>query len=284
MRNKIKDFLTDLIFYIIGGSIYSVAVTTFLSANEISPGGVTGIATVLNFLIDTPIGGVVFLINLPLFIVAFLKFGKGFILKTAIATAISSFLLDFLVVILPQMHIDMILASIFGGTLLGLGISIIMLRGSSTGGVEIIAKLVSIKFPYISMGRLMLFVDFTVVIVSAFIYKNIESALYSTVALYSCSKIMDLILYGADKGKVIYIISDKTQYIVDDILNKLRRGATCIEVEGAYTGDRRQMIMCTVRRNEVHNVYAVVRQYDSAAFIIVCEAGEILGSGFKNNS
>ncbi len=281
MKLRIKEFLTDLIYYIVGGCVYAVSVTTFLSANEISPGGVTGISTVLNYLFQTPIGGVIFLINVPLFIGAFLKLGKGFVIKTAIATAVTSLLLDFLVIVLPQMHIDLILASIFGGTLMGLGVSVIMLRGSSTGGIEIIAKLVSLKYPYISMGRLMLFFDFLVVVVSAFVYKNVESALYSTVALYSCSKIMDLILYGADKGKVIYIISDKAQYIVCDILNKIGRGATFLDVRGAYTGESRQMIMCTVRRNEVHNVYAAARHHDKAAFIVVCEAGEILGEGFK---
>ncbi|MBQ3547124.1 MAG: YitT family protein [Clostridia bacterium] len=281
MKTRIKEFLKDIIYYIVGGSIYTVAVTTFLSANEISPGGVTGIATVLNFLLNTPIGGVVFLINVPLFIIAVFKFGKGFIIKTAIATAITSILLDLLVIVLPIMKIDLILASIFGGTLMGLGVSIIMLRGSSTGGVEIVAKLVSLKYPYVSMGRLMLLLDFSVVVVSALVYKNAQSALYSTVALYSCSKIMDLVLYGADKGKVIYIISDKAQYIVCDILNKIGRGATFLDVRGAYTGDKRQMIMCTVRRNEVHNVYAAARQHDKSAFIVVCEAGEILGEGFK---
>ena len=164
---------------------------------------------------------------------------------------------------------------------MGLGVSIIMLRGSSTGGVEIVAKLVSVRFPYISIGRLMLFFDFLVVVFSAIVYKNVQSALYSVVALYACSKIMDLVLYGADKGKVIYIISDKAQYIVCEILNKVGRGATFLDVKGAYTGERRQMIMCTVRRNEVHNVYAAARQHDRSAFIVVCEAGEILGEGFK---
>ncbi len=281
MISKIKEFLKDIIYYVIGGSIYSVAVTVFLSANEISPGGVTGIATVLNYLFSTPIGAVIFLINVPLFIIAFLRLGKGFIIKTAAATAVTSLLLDSLVIVLPEMKIDLILASVFGGTLMGLGVSIIMLRGSSTGGVEIVAKLVSIKYPYISMGRLMLILDFSVVVVSAFIYKNVESALYSTVALYACSKIMDLVLYGADRGKVVYIISDKAQYIVCDILNKMGRGATYLNVEGAYTGDKRKMIMCTVRRNEVHNIYAAVRHYDKSAFVVVCEAGEILGEGFK---
>lgn len=281
MRKKVKEFLKDIIYYIVGGSIYSVAIIVFLAANEISPGGVTGVATILNYLFALPIGVMVFVINIPLFIIAFLKFGKGFIIKTTIATAVVSLLLDFLVLFLPIPKIDLILASIFGGTLMGLGVSLIMLRGSSTGGVEIVAKLFAVKFPYISMGRLMLIIDFSVVIISAFVYKNVQSALYSTIALYSCSKIMDLVLYGADKGKVLYIISDKAQDIVYDILKKIGRGASLIDIRGGYTGQNRVMVMCTVRRSEVHAVYSVVRNYDKQAFIVVSEAGEILGEGFK---
>ncbi len=281
MRKKVKEFLKDIIYYIVGGSIYSVAVTSFLSANEISPGGVTGVATLLNYLAALPIGAMVFIINIPLFLIAFLKLGKDFILKTAVATTVVSVLLDVFALVLAVPKIDLILASVFGGTLMGVGISVIMLRGSSTGGVEIVAKLCGVKYPYISMGRLMLLIDFMVVLISAIVYKNVQSALYSTVALYACSKIMDLILYGADKGKVIYIISSKPQDIVQDILNKVGRGATLIDIRGGYTGQNKQMIMCTVRRNQVHEVYGVVKHYDNGAFIVVSEAGEIIGEGFK---
>ncbi len=281
MKQRVTEFLKDILYYAVGGSIYAVSVTVFLSANEISPGGITGVATILNYLFNLPIGATVFVINIPLFIVAFLKFGKDFILKTVIATGISSVLLDVFDLILPSIKVDSILASVFGGSLLGLGISIIMLRGSSTGGIEIIAKLIRVKYPFISMGRLMLFLDFSVVALSALVYKNIQSALYSTVTLYACSKIMDLVLYGADKGKVVYIISEKTQDIVYDILNKIGRGATTIDVRGGYTGNMSRMIMCTVRVNQVHEVYNCARRHDSGAFIVVCDAGEIIGEGFK---
>ncbi len=281
MKQRVKEFFVDIIYYIIGGSIYSVAINLFLSPNEISPGGVTGVSTVLNYLTEFPVGTAVFLINIPLFVLAFLKFGKGFIFKTVIATGVTSVMLDIFSFILPSFKLDLILASVFGGTLMGLGVSIIMLRGSSTGGVEIIAKLVGKKFPYISMGRLMLFSDFLVVALSAIIYKNFQSALYSVVALYACSKIMDLVLYGADKGKVLYIISEKTQDIVYDIINEIGRGATTIDIRGGYTDNQGRMIMCTVRAQEVHRVYMAVRRYDRNAFIVACDAGEILGEGFK---
>ncbi len=278
---KLKVFLLDFASFLIGSIIYSVAVLTFLSPNEISPGGVTGVATALNYLFSLPVGAVVFIINIPLLALGYFKFGKGFILKTAFATVCVSLVLDISQAFLPKLHIDLILASVFGGSLMGLGISIIMLRGSTTGGVDIIAKLINRKYPHFSVGRLMLCVDAVVVTAASFIYKNTQSALYSVIALYASSKIMDLMLYGSDKGKIVYIISNKTQDIVSDILTVINRGVTIIDVIGGFMGDKRQMIMCTVRRNEVHAVYKSVRAYDSGAFIVVAEAGEIFGEGFK---
>lgn len=278
---KIKVFLLDLFAFILGGGIYSVAVITFLSANEISPGGVTGIATALNYLFSLPIGMVVLVINIPLLVLGLLKFGKAFILKTTVATVCVSLLLDIGEVFLPKLHIDLILASVFGGSLMGLGISIVMLRGSTTGGVDIVAKFINSKYPHLSVGRIILFVDAFVVVMSALVYKNTQSALYSVITLYASSKIMDLMLYGADKGKIIYIISNKTQDIVSDIMLVVKRGVTIIDVTGGYYGEKRKMIMCTVRRNEVHAVYKYTRKHDKNAFIVVAEAGEIFGEGFK---
>lgn len=278
---KLKSVITDLLFYILGSTAYSVAVIIFLSANEISPGGLTGIATVLNYLFSLPIGTVVFLLNIPVLIIGFLKFGKFFILKTAIATVIVSVLLDVFEIYFPQPKIDLILASVFGGIIMGFGISLIMLRGGTTGGVDIIAKLINRRFSHIGIGRIMLVIDAVVVAISALVYKNIQSALYSVVALYSSSRIMDLLLYGADRGKIVYVISEKPQDIVSDIMNVVRRGVTVIDVIGGFSRESKKMIMCTVRMNEVASVVKNVRKHDDNAFIVVAEAGEIIGNGFK---
>lgn len=278
---KVKVLLLDMLFFAVGSFVYSVAIIVFLSANKISPGGVTGVATALNYLFDLPIGTTVFVLNIPLLLLGFLKFGKAFILKTAITTAIVSVLLDICEIYLPRLSIDLILASVFGGSLMGLGVSLVMLRGSTTGGVDIIAKLINKRYPYLSVGRIMLFTDAVVVIISAYVYKNTQSALYSIITLYASSKIMDLMLYGADKGKIVYVISNKTQDIVSGILNEINRGVTVIDVTGGYRGEKKQMIMCTVRRNEVHAVYKYVRNTDNNAFVVVAEAGEIFGEGFK---
>lgn len=278
---KIKNLLIDFLFYILGSSAYSVAVILFLSANEISPGGLTGIATALNYLFHFPIGTVVFLLNIPVLIIGFFKFGKFFILKTAIATVIVSVLLDIFEIFLPQPKIDLILASIFGGILMGLGISLIMLRGGTTGGVDIIAKLINKRFSHIGIGRIMLIIDTLVVTLSALVYKNIQSALYSVMALYASSRIMDLLLYGADRGKIVYIISEQPQDIVSDIMTVVRRGVTVIDVIGGFSNESKKMIMCTVRMNEVSSVIKNAKKRDNNAFIVVAEAGEIIGNGFK---
>ena len=282
-RKQLFSFLVDLLFYIAGGMIYSVAVLLFLTENEISPGGLTGIATILNYLFSLPIGTVVFILNIPLLAAGFIKFGGIFIAKTAVATAVMSLTLDISGLFMPKMKIDPILAALFGGLLMGLGISLFMLRGATTGGTDIIAKLINRKFPHLTVGRLMLAADAAVVGISALVYKNIESALYAVIAIYASSRVMDLILYGADRGKIIYVITDNAKELSDSIMSLINRGVTLLDVTGAYTGTKRQMLMCTVRRHEVAAVCRLATSCDKNAFIIVGEAGEVLGEGFKTN-
>lgn len=283
-RKQLFSFLIDLLFYIAGGMIYSVAVLLFLTENEISPGGLTGIATILNYLFSLPIGTVVFILNIPLLAAGFIKFGGVFIAKTAVATAVMSLTLDISGLFMPKMKIDPILAALFGGLLMGLGISLFMLRGATTGGTDIIAKLINRKFPHLTVGRLMLAADAAVVGLSALVYKNIESALYAVIAIYASSRVMDLILYGADRGKIIYVITDNAKELSDSIMSLINRGVTLLDVTGAYTGTKRQMLMCTVRRHEVAAVCRLATNCDKNAFIIVGEAGEVLGEGFKRNA
>lgn len=282
-RKQLFSFLIDLLFYIAGGMIYSVAVLLFLAENEISPGGLTGIATILNYLFSLPIGTVVFILNIPLLAAGFIRFGGVFIAKTAVATAVMSLTLDISGLFMPKMKIDPILAALFGGLLMGLGISLFMLRGATTGGTDIIAKLINRKFPHLTVGRLMLAADAAVVGLSALVYKNMESALYAVIAIYASSRVMDLILYGADRGKIIYVITDNAKELSDSIMSLINRGVTLLDVTGAYTGTKRQMLMCTVRRHEVAAVCRLATSCDKNAFIIVGEAGEVLGEGFKTN-
>lgn len=284
MRKVIKKWIADIFFWVIGCFIYSSAVTLFISSNEISPGGITGIATALGFAFKIPSGILLFLFNIPILVLGFVKFGGVFIIKTSIASVLMSVALTITDLTLPSFSIDKILAAIFGGILMGIGISLIMLRGATTGGIDIIAKLINRKHRHLTFGRLILIMDGLVIIFAAFIYRNIESALYSVIAMYATSYIMDMILYGSDKGKVIYIVTEKPDEICKSIGSDLKRGVTVIHAKGGYTGNDRTLLLSTVRRHEVSALYTIINKYDPKAFIIVADAGEIIGEGFKNIS
>ncbi len=281
LKKNIKKVIADFLFWIVGCFVYASAVTMFISGNEISPGGVTGIATALGYVFNIPSGILLFLLNIPILILGFIKFGGVFIIKTAIASSLLSFALTVTDITLPSFTIDKILAAVFGGVLMGTGLSLIMLRGATTGGIDIIAKLINRKFRHLTFGRLILLMDAVVIAIAAIVYRNIESALYSVVAMYGTSYIMDMILYGGDKGKLIYIVTNYPKEICSDINSVLKRGVTILTAKGGYTGNERALLLCTLRRHEVSALYAIINKYDKKAFIVVGEAGEIIGEGFK---
>ena len=278
---NLKRIFKNYFWYVIGSIIYSISVTVFISANEISPGGITGIATVLNYLIGVPSGITLFILNIPILILGFIKFGGKFIINTTIVTGIISIIMTVTEQIIKPIAVDKILAAVFGGVLLGLGISIIMLHGSTTGGIDIIAKLINKKFRHITVGKIIMMFDVFVVLLAVVVYGNLESALYSVISMFACSTVLDRLLYGSDRGKVIYIITDKWEEISKTIVNELSRGVTLIDVKGGFTGNSKKMLMCSVRPYEVAGIYRVIESIDNSAFIIVTEAGEIIGEGFK---
>lgn len=281
MKKSQKNVLTDVVCFVFGALIYSIAVNVFISSNGISPGGFTGIATVVNHITHTPTGIILFLLNIPVLILGYIKMGGIFILKTSFVTIVVSLLLDVSAKFLHPLKTDGILASLFGGILMGVGLSFILLRGATTGGVDIIAKLINKKYRHISVGKIILMADAIVIILNAVVYKNAENALYSIIAMYAATRIMDILLYGADKGKIVYIITTAPNLICEEINYSVGRGVTRLSAVGGYTGEKRTMLMCTVRVHEVTAVYDAVHQYDECAFIVVTDAGEIIGEGFK---
>ena len=276
-----KEIITDLLFYIVGCAVYSAAVTSLITPNEISPGGFTGIATAVNYLSGFSTGLLLLLINIPVIILGIVRLGGIFIVKSAIATSILSLSLEFAERFMPQFNVDKILASIFGGIFMGAGLSLILRRGATTGGVDIIGTLVHRKFRYITVGRVILISDIIVIAFAAIVYGDIQSGLYSVVAMYASSVVTDAILYGTDKGKIVYAVTDKADEICKTIAEKIERGVTRLKATGGYTGDDHTMLMCTVRINEVSALCDIVREFDPRAFIVVSDAGEILGEGFK---
>lgn len=281
MRSRVKKTTVDILYFFVGAIIYSVSVNMFLSPNGISPGGFTGVAAVINHITNIPTGTMLFIFNIPILILGYIKMGGVFILKTSFVTVLVSLSLDISARLSPIIRADGILVSMFGGILMGIGLSLILLRGATTGGIDIIAKFVNRKYRHLSVGKIILMADGIVILLNALVYKNAESALYSIVAMYMGTRLMDVLLYGADKGKIIYIITNSPDEICNEINHSVGRGVTKLSVIGGYTGETKIMLMCTVRVHEVAAIHDLVKQYDDRAFMVVSDAGEIIGEGFK---
>lgn len=277
------NFALDFIFYTFGAAVYAFAATVFILPNSFAPGGITGISTILNHLFHLPVGVMIIVLNIPLFIWGWHKIGQSFLIKSAYCTVVTSVLIDVFSGFMPTYTDNKMLASLYGGVIGGFGLALVMLKGSTTGGTDILARLVNAKFPYISMGRVILIVDIFIIAGAVLAFGYIETGLYSLITIFASSRVIDGLLYGADMGKTFIIISRKQQEISSAIFTVLHRGATLIDAKGAYTGVKNDLILCAVRRNEIGKLHKLVLDIDPNAFIIVSEAGEILGEGFKKS-
>jgi uncharacterized membrane-anchored protein YitT (DUF2179 family) len=281
--NKAKEITKDILFYAAGSSLYAISVKMFTAPNHIAPGGVTGVGTMLNYLFGWPIGTLGLLLNIPIFIWAILQIGYKLVVKTIGATIFVSAAIDLIGLVIPAYTGNPMLAAIFGGCLEGAGLSLVFMRGATTGGTDLIARLLNRRVRFVSMGKLMMCVDFLVVAASAFVYRSIESALYALIAIFVSTKLIDTILYGTDigTGKIMFIISEKNDDIAKEIMRDLDRGVTILDAKGAFTRRDGEVLLCAVRRYEVAQVKDIVRTIDKAAFLIVGDAGEISGEGFR---
>lgn len=284
IKNKILREALDLLLVTTGVALYAVALTVFLEPSQISPGGVTGLASVISDIINLPTGVLTLLLNLPLFIWGFAKIGSKFIIRTIIATVIMSVLIDIFGTLLPSYSTDRLLASLYGGFIGGVGLALVFLRGSSTGGTDIAAKIISTRFPHFSIGRMVLLLDAVVILCAALTYRSFETALYTALTIFISSKAIDSIVYGADKGKLVFIVTSYPDKIKQAIYSSIRRGVTILPARGGYSNDDRAVVMCAVRINEAVRLHRAVTECDKSAFIITGEAGEISGEGFENHS
>ncbi|MEG1887084.1 MAG: YitT family protein [Oscillospiraceae bacterium] len=282
--SKNLNALIDAVLMIVGGALYALGFSVFIEPNQISPGGVTGIAALVHYLIGAvPTGVLALIFNIPLLIAGLLVFGKNFIIKTGCATVTASILIDVFKLYIPYYAGDKILASLAGGVMIGVGLAVVIVRGATTGGTDIAAKLINRKFPSLSMGKSILILDVSILIAATIVYRNLETSLYSILALFTSSKVIDGILYGADRGKLIYIITKKPDELSEKIINIVGRGVSRMKVIGGYTQTERTMLMCATRRQEAAKLHAIITQADSEAFVIVSDVGEIRGEGFKKS-
>ena len=281
MTRKTKNILLDAVVLLLGSLLYAASVNIFTAPNDIAPGGMTGIGTMLNYLFGLPIGTVMLLLNLPLFNAGGKVLGWKFLGKTVIATLLVSAAIDVSAPWAPTYTGNPLLAAIYGGVLSGAGLALIFLRGGTTGGTDVAARIIRHYRPHFSMGRLILMIDLLIIVAAGIVYRNVDSALYALIAIYASTMLIDNILYGAQMGKVIYIVSDHSKELAKAITTRCQRGVTLLDAQGAYSGKEKSMLFCVVRRPEVARLRRVVYEADPRAFMVIAEAGEIIGEGFQ---
>ncbi len=262
--------------------IYALGFNWFYKPNNIAFGGLTGVAQVINSLLPwAPIGTVVIVLNIPLFLAGWKLLGGHLLLSSLFAMATSSIFIDAMDAIYQFEPLDPLLACIFGGVLLGFSLGLVLQQGATTGGTDLIARLLKLKISWLPMGRLLMVIDLIVIVAAAVAFRSLYTALYGLVALYISTMVIDAVLYGMDNAKVAYIISDDYDTIAKGIFQELDRGVTILHGEGAYSGAEKKVLMCAFKQRQIVTIKRLVKEIDPSAFIIVCEAHEVLGDGFR---
>lgn len=280
-KKTLRRRVLDYVEITIASFLYSAAVSLFLDPNALAPGGVTGIAIILNRITGLETGTLVLCINIPIIAVGTWKFGLRFILSTMYCTALTSGLINLLAPFGPVTS-DPFLAAVAGGAMMAVGIGLVFKAGATTGGTDIIIKLLRLRFPYLKTGALFLLTDALIVTMSAFVFKNVDVALYAGLVVFINSVLLDVVLYGRDGAKLIFIISDRHEAITKRLLEELDIGVTYISGSGAYSGKEKKVIMCVMKKQISPRAEIIVREEDPGAFMIVTSATEIFGEGYKS--
>lgn len=281
MNLKVGTLLKQILGIIVGSFVYACGISLFLDPNNLAPGGLIGIAVILNRILGLETGTLFFLLNIPVVILGLWKFGYRFIGSTFFAVIINSVFTNY-TTRFGVVTTDPLLASLAGSILVGTGIGIVFRSGATTGGIDIIIKILREKYKHLKTGYLFLLLDVIIVAISGFVFRDFNIIMYALIAVVVSGQVMDYVLYGRDEAKLIYVISDKADLIADRILDEVDVGATFLQGQGAYTGAEKKVIMCVVKKNQGPKLEEIVKQEDKAAFLIISSANEIYGEGYKN--
>ena len=274
--NKIKDYMGT----ILGAAIMAFGISSFLLPNQLSSGGFSGIATITYYLFNIPMGIMIFVLNIPLFLFAEYKIGKEFFVKSIVGTTSLSIFIDVFDKY-PPITEDRFLACIYGGILVGVGMAIVLKGNGSTGGTDLLTYIIRTYKPHFKSSSLIVIIDVIIVMLNVIFFKEIEIGLYSAIAIYIMGKMIDIVFEGINFTKMIFIVSNKYKEIAKEIGEKYGRGSTAVYAKGMYTRERRMMLLCVVSRNEVARIKDISLKIDPKAFIIIANARETWGKGFK---
>lgn len=281
MRAKALQTVKTYVMITLGALVYALAFSGFYHPNHIGFGGLTGLAQAINsFVPALPIGTMVAVGNIPLFLLGWRLLGGGVLVSSLYAMACTSLFIDLLdnLVVFPAL--EPMLACVIGGVVLGVGLGLVFLQRATTGGTDLMARLLKLKLSWLPMGRLLLCIDLLVILTVAAAFRSLESGLYGLIGLYISTLVMDKMLYGLDTAKVAYIISDRPEEIARVIIADLDRSVTYLEGEGGYSGQSKKVILCAFKQRQIVEIKEAVRRIDPNAFMIVTASHEVLGEGF----
>ena len=273
-REKLIAYAQIVLGCLIGGAAYPL----FLVPNNIAPGGLTGIATIFNYLWGWPVGVTSMALNLPLFVIGWKAMGRVFVFRSLVATILFSAFIDLLQ--LPPLTDDMLLATVYGALVLGVGLGLIMRGGATTGGSDMIARMVHKRFPIVTVGAFLFLVDCAVILCAAFTM-SASAALYALICIFINAKAVDLVLAGMGSAKACFIITKQPDQVSRRIMQDMDRGATLIPARGAFSGEEKTVIISVVSRAEVLPLKRIVREEDGKAFVFITDTHETLGEGFE---
>lgn len=276
-----SKWVRNILYIVLGVVIYSFGISVFLDPNDLAPGGIIGIAVILNRLIGVSTGLFYMILNVPIVILGVYKLGVKFMSSTAVVIVLNSIFTDIFSKVNPLTH-DPLLAALSGGALVGIGIGIIFRAGSTTGGTDIIIKIIKKKYKFLKTGFLFLIFDVIIVAASGFVFKDFNIAMYAFIAVFTMGRMMNVLLYASDEARLVFVVSDMYLDISQRIMKELEVGVTFLDGEGAYTRNNKKIIMCVLRKQLSPRLEDVIKEVDSKAFIIISSANEIYGEGFKN--
>lgn len=280
-KNTLKNTNLKILFNIFGTFLYAIGINCFAAPHNIAPGGASGVAILVNYLFNFPIGIFVFLFNIPFLILILVKkyFDNFFVIKTLITTALLSFITDYIVVYIPIYKGDALLASMFGGALMGIGLALVHLGDSNTGGISLLGIIIQKIKPKFQVGALISSINIIIVLISSFVYKNIESLLYAVVTVYISGIFMDKILEQAYRRNLIFIMSECTDKVRKALIDA-NKSITILKGEGGYSTKMQRVLICASTKDDCVQIEKIVKSLDEKALIIVTETKKVEGKGF----
>ena len=281
-KHTFSRTVRDYTWIALGAVLYSLSFDWFYVPNQIGFGGLTALGMILNHLSPAiPIGTVVLVLNIPIFILGWKFLGGHTLVSSLFAMTATSVLVDLIAAVYTFPAMDPMLAAVFGGVTLGLSLGMIFSKGATTGGTDLIARLLKLPFAWLPVGKLLLVVDLAMLLAVSIAFRSMESAMYGIISLYISTLVMDGVLYGMDQSKVAYIITANPRAITDEIDRQMDRGVTYLHGEGSFSGEEKLVLMCAFKQKQIVPLKALVHELDPDAFLIVCDAHEVLGQGFR---